>query len=295
MEFFGLSESTFRLGLFASIFAVMTVLEALLPRRDRRFARARRWPSNIGLLIADVASVSAVTFFIPVTAVITAFWASANGWGLLNLVALPVWLEWIIAIIVLDWVIWAQHLITHKVPILWRLHRVHHSDVEMDATTAIRFHPLEIIFSVFVKSAAILLLGPAAAAVVVFEALVNGSALFNHANFNLPKPLDVLVRSTFVTPDMHRVHHSVHRQETDSNYGFFLSIWDRIFGTYTAQPRDGHDEMEIGLAEWQDDAPTRWIWAISFPFRTPPFTPSEKSKAAMTAKAAVTKPQDQGQ
>ncbi len=289
MEFFGLSEGTFRLGLFASIFLIMAVLETWLPRRERRFTRGRRWFANIGILISDFLAVSAVTFLIPVTAVITAFWASANGWGLLNLLSLPIWLEWLIAIVVLDWVIWAQHLITHKVPILWRLHRVHHSDVEMDATTAVRFHPLEIIFSIFVKSAAILLLGPAAAAVVVFEALVNGSALFNHANFNLPRPLDAVVRALFVTPDMHRVHHSVHRHETDSNYGFFLSIWDRIFRTYIAQPQDGHDEMEIGLAEWQDDAPTRLTWALSFPFRNPPFTPSEKSKAAMT------KPQNQDQ
>ncbi len=282
MEFFGLSETAFRLGLFASIFLIMAILETWLPRRKRRFTRGQRWTTNIGILVSDFLAVSAVTFVIPLTAVITAFWASANGWGLLNILDLPLWLEWLIAIIILDWVIWAQHLITHKVPVLWRLHRVHHSDVEMDATTAVRFHPLEIIFSIFVKSAAILVLGPAAAAVVVFEALVNGSAIFNHANFNLPRPLDIIVRAVFVTPDMHRVHHSVHRHETDSNYGFFLSIWDKIFNTYVPQPQDGHDEMEIGLAEWQDDAPTRFTWAISFPFRNPPHTPSEQSKAAMT-------------
>ena len=270
MEIFGLGIGTFRFGLFAAIFLIMAIAETLMPRRERRHTRQRRWFVNLGMMLLDFLAVSAVTFVIPITAIIAALWASAHGWGLLNMVEWPVWLEWLIAIVVLDWVIWAQHLATHKIPILWRIHRVHHSDVEMDASTAVRFHPLEIVFSVFVKVAAILLLGPAALAVVVFEALVNGSALFNHANFNMPHALDALVRRLFVTPDMHRVHHSVHVSETDSNYGFFLSIWDQMFGTYVAQPRDGHDEMAIGLKEWQDDRPTRLGWAFLLPFRNPP-------------------------
>ncbi len=265
-----MSDGTFRMSIFAGIFVLMILLELWLPRRKRRFERLRRWPTNIGLLIADIAAVSAMSLVVPLSAVFTAIWATSNGWGLLNNVNWPVWVEWLIAILVLDLVIWSQHLVTHKIPLLWRLHRVHHSDVEMDATTAIRFHPVEIIFSVFVKSAAILLLGPAAAAVVVFEALVNGSAIFNHANFSLPPMADRLIRLVLVTPDMHRVHHSVHVKETDSNYGFALSVWDRMFGTYIAQPKDGHDKMVIGLGEWQNEAPNRWLWALALPFHNPP-------------------------
>lgn len=275
MEILGLSIGSFRFGLFASIFLIMAIVETLIPRRDRRFGRANRWSANFGLMLADFVAVSAVTFVIPVAAIAVALLAEANGWGLLNMLGLPVWLEWLIAIMVLDWVIWAQHLATHKIPILWRIHRVHHSDVEMDASTAIRFHPVEIVFSIFVKSVAIILLGPAALAVVVFEALVNGSALFNHANFKLPLSVDKIVRKLFVTPDMHRVHHSVCREETDSNYGFFLSIWDQIFGTYVAQPKDGHDNMVVGLSEWQDDVSTRWSWTMLLPFKNPPHTKNQ--------------------
>ncbi len=271
-EFFGLSDGAFRFAIFGFVLLTMVIVEAIMPRRQRRFSRLKRWTTNFGIMLSDYVSVIAFTFIVPITAVIAAFWAQKNGWGLLNLLELPLWLEWVIAIFVLDFVIWFQHLVTHKIPILWRIHRVHHSDVEMDASTAIRFHPVEIIFSIFVKAGAILLLGPAAAAVVIFEALVNGSALFNHANFKLPNVIDAMVRRLFVTPDMHRVHHSVHPKETDSNYGFFLSIWDQIFGTYIAQPKDGHDEMVIGLNEWQDDAPTRWTWAILLPFRNPKTT-----------------------
>ncbi len=278
MEFFGLSEGTFRFLLFVSIFLTMSIAEAMMPRRRRRFSRARRWTTNLGIMLSDYVLVVAVTFIVPVTALITALWAEANGWGLLNFLEMPVWLEWLIAILVLDLVIWAQHLVTHKVPLLWRFHRVHHSDLEMDASTAIRFHPVEIVFSIFVKSAAVLLLGPAAAAVVVFEALVNGSALFNHANFKLPKMLDAIVRKIFVTPDMHRVHHSVHPHETDSNYGFFLSIWDQLFGTYISQPRDGHEQMAVGLNKWRDESPTRWTWTILLPFHEPESTGSPGKK-----------------
>ncbi|VAW20607.1 Fatty acid hydroxylase family (carotene hydroxylase/sterol desaturase) [hydrothermal vent metagenome] len=278
MEILGVSDGAFRMSIFAGIFAIMTVLEAWLPRRKRRFERLKRWPTNIGLLLADIAAISTMGFVVPVSAVLIAIWAAANGWGLLNNVDWPIWVEWIIAIVVLDLVIWSQHLITHKIPLLWRLHRVHHSDVEMDATTAIRFHPVEIIFSVFVKSAAILLLGPAAIVVVIFEALVNGSAIFNHANFSLPPMADRLIRLLLVTPDMHRVHHSVHVRETDSNYGFALSIWDRIFGTYIAQPKDGHDKMVIGLNQWQDEAPNRWSWALALPFYNPPRSTKKSNK-----------------
>jgi sterol desaturase/sphingolipid hydroxylase (fatty acid hydroxylase superfamily) len=160
--------------------------------------------------------------------------------------------------------------VTHKIPILWRFHRVHHTDEDLDASSAIRFHPVEIVFSIFVKAAAVVLLGAPALVVVVFEALVNGSALFNHANMKLPASVDRVIRLVFVTPDMHRIHHSVVRRETDSNYGFALSLWDRLFRTYNAEPEAGHDGMVVGLDTWQDEAPTRLLWSLSLPFRNPP-------------------------
>jgi len=270
MSIFGLSEPVFRFSLFAGIFLVMALLEAWLPRRKQRHTRGRRWGTNFGILLATYASVLAVTFVIPVTAVITAMVAERNGWGLFNLVGWPIWLEWLIGFVFLDFVIWAQHLITHKLPVLWRIHRVHHTDEDIDATTAVRFHPLEILFSIAVKSIAVLVVGPAAIVVVVAEAIVNGSAIFNHANFHIPERVDRWLRLVVVTPDMHRVHHSVIGTETDSNYGFALSIWDRVFGTYTDQPAMGHDGMTLGLADWQDDAPTRFDWAMLLPFRNPP-------------------------
>ena len=270
MEIFGLEEGTFRLLSFATIFLVMTGLEAWLPRRTRRFERIQRWPTNIGILITDYLAVAAVTFLIPITATIAALWSEANGWGLFNIVSWPVWLEWLIAFVVLDFVIWGQHVVTHKIPALWRIHRVHHTDEDLDASTAVRFHPLEIVLSIFVKAGAVVLLGAPALLVVLFETLVNGSALFNHANFKIPVSIDRWLRYLLVTPDMHRIHHSVQMEETNSNYGFALSIWDRLFGVYVDQPEKGHDGMILGLAEWQDDAPTRLGWTLSLPFRNPP-------------------------
>lgn len=248
----------------------MTSLEAWWPRRERRFARGQRWPTNLGVLAADYVAVAAVTFVIPVTATLAAIWAEANGWGLFNLVGWPSWIVWIIGFAALDFVIWGQHVVTHKIPFLWRIHRVHHSDEDLDATSAVRFHPLEIVLSIFIKALAVILLGAPVVLVVVFEAVVNGSALFNHANFRLPLGLDKWLRYLLVTPDMHRVHHSVIHRETDSNYGFALSIWDRMFRTYNDQPEKGHEGMTIGLSEWQDDAPTKLGWTLALPFRSPP-------------------------
>jgi len=271
-ELFGLAEGTFRLVMFASIFMAMALLETWLPRRKRRHTRLKRWFTNFGVLASDFLSVSLVTFVVPVTAVIAAIWAEKSGWGLFNLVTWPFWLEWLIAFAVLDFVIWGQHLATHKIPVLWRIHRVHHTDEDLDASTGIRFHPVEIVLSIFVKAAAVVLLGPPVVLVVIFEVTVNGTALFNHANFRIPLWIDRWLRWLVVTPDMHRVHHSVIHRETDSNYGFALSIWDRIFRTYNDQPEMGHDNMTLGLEQWQDDAPTRLGWTLALPFTDPPKT-----------------------
>ena len=259
------NEATIRLAIFLGLFAILAAAEARAPRRVRSQKRSQRWVTNWGITIANTVLLRLMAVALPLLAVGAAVDAQAQGWGLFNALALPGWIEVIAAILILDFVIWAQHLLTHKVPILWRLHRVHHADVDMDVTTAIRFHPIEIALSMILKIGVVYLLGPAALAVILFEIMLNGTAMFNHANIRLPLWLDAIVRRVLVTPDMHRVHHSVHRDEHDSNYGFALSIWDQLFGTYIAQPRAGHDDMEVGL-EWQDDRPARLSWSLSLPF-----------------------------
>ena len=285
MTILGLTEGQLRFGLFIAIFLIMSLAETLAPRRERRFQRSRRWLTNFGILIASYLATALAVLIVPVTATLTALWAEANGIGLFHWLGVPVWAQWVIGILALDFTIWAQHLVTHKVPLLWRFHRVHHTDEDLDASSAIRFHPVEIVFSIFVKSAMVALLGAPAVVVVAFEALVNGSALFNHANVRLPLAVDRVVRLVFVTPDMHRVHHSVYNQETDSNYGFALSIWDRMFRTYVPEPRDGHEGMRVGLIEWQDEAPTKLMWSLALPFRNPPHAPPTDAKASSGTKA----------
>lgn len=259
------NEALIRLGVFAGLFVLLATLEAVAPRRARRQPRSRRWLTNWGISLANVLILRALALGLPLLAVGAALDAEAQGWGLFNLTGWPLWLEMILAVLIFDFAIWLQHLVTHKVPLLWRLHRVHHADVEFDVTTAIRFHPVEIALSMLLKIGLVYLIGPAAWAVVIFEVLLNGTAMFNHSNLRLPLGLDALLRRVLVTPDMHRVHHSVHRHEHDSNYGFSLSVWDRLFRTYRAQPEAGHDGMTIGL-EWQDARPTKLGWSLWLPF-----------------------------
>lgn len=262
------NEAAIRLGVFLGLFALFAALEAILPRRARVQSRARRWATNWGLSLLNTFALRLIAFAIPLLAVGAAIDADAQGWGVFNQLAAPAWLEIVAAILIFDFAIWAQHLITHKVPLLWRFHRVHHADRDIDVSTAIRFHPVEIAFSMLLKIGLVYALGPAALAVILFEVLLNGTAMFNHANLRLPLPLDRVLRRFLVTPDMHRVHHSVHRHEHDSNYGFALSVWDRLFGTYVAQPGDGHDKMETGL-KWQNEKPAQLGWALRLPFRNP--------------------------
>jgi len=260
------NEALIRLVVFAGLFTLFAAMEAFAPRRDRTQTRKARWTTNWAIIIIDTISLRALAIFLPLLAVGAALDAANKGWGFFNAVDWPVWLEVTLAILILDLAIWAQHLITHKVPVLWRLHQVHHADVDMDVTTAIRFHPIEILLSMMLKIGLVYLFGPAAVAVILFEIILNGTAMFNHANIRLPLKLDAIVRTVLVTPDMHRVHHSVHRAEHDSNYGFSLSIWDRMFRTYIAQPIEGHDDMKIGL-RWQDDRPSKIGWSLALPFR----------------------------
>ncbi len=259
------NETLIRLSVFLGLFALFAIIETIIPRRARPVPRNRRWFTNWGLTFIDSATLNLMALVIPVMSVGAAIDASANGLGLFNNVGWPAWVEVLAAILILDFVIWGQHLITHKIPLLWRLHQVHHADRDMDVTTAIRFHPLEIALSMLLKIGLIYILGPSAFAVILFEIILNGSALFNHANIRLSPRVDAIVRTVFVTPDMHRVHHSVIREEHDSNYGFSLSIWDHIFRTYVAQPSLGHDDMEIGL-RWQDERPSKLLWVLKLPF-----------------------------
>lgn len=260
------NEALIRLGIFLGLFAVFAGIETLIPRLPRTQPRLRRWQTNLGITVLNTLALRLMALALPLLAVGAAMDASAQSWGLFNRLSWPGWVEITLAILILDWAIWAQHLITHKVPLLWRLHRVHHADRDMDVTTAIRFHPVEIALSMLLKIALVYLLGPAALAVILFEIILNGTAMFNHANIRLPLWLDRVVRLVLVTPDMHRVHHSSLRSEHDSNYGFSLSIWDRLFGTYIAQPGAGHDKMTVGL-QWQDARPTKLGWSLLLPFQ----------------------------
>ncbi len=263
------NEALIRLPIFFGLFALFAVAEAWLPRRERSQTRQRRWLTNWLMSFANTATLRLVALFVPALAVGAALDAAAQGWGLFNQLALPVWANIVATILIFDLAIWAQHLVTHKVPLLWQFHRVHHADRDIDVSTAIRFHPVEIAFSMLLKIGLVYLLGPSAIGILLFEVILNGTAMFNHSNLRLPLGLDAVMRRVLVTPDMHRVHHSIHRHEHDSNYGFSLSIWDRMFGTYIAQPEQGHDDMQIGL-QWQDDRPSRLTWSLLLPFRRKP-------------------------
>ncbi|MEO1543310.1 MAG: sterol desaturase family protein [Pseudomonadota bacterium] len=269
MEIFsGVSEGVLRFSIFASVLVLMASLEFILPRRKLSAPKLKRWATNFLIVGIDTAFVRAMgALAIPLAAVATAIWAESAGWGLFNLTSWPVWVEVLLAILILDFAIWVQHVASHKIPVLWRLHQMHHADVDIDVSTAIRFHPIEIALSMLWKIVCVLALGPAAIAVVLFEVLLNASAMFNHANVRLPQRLDAILRQVIVTPDMHRIHHSIKRREHDSNYGFALSIWDRWLGTYTAEPVGGQTGMTIGLPDYQSEEPTKLFWSLMLPFR----------------------------
>jgi sterol desaturase/sphingolipid hydroxylase (fatty acid hydroxylase superfamily) len=266
--FDGISETAFRLAAFLAVFAIMAALELLIPKRRLKAQKSRRWLTNLAIVGLDSLLVRLMaSLAVPLAAVAAAFYAERQGFGLLNWIDWPAWLETVLALAALDFALWLQHLASHKVSLLWRLHQMHHADVDIDVTTAIRFHPIEIGLSVLWKIVWVLALGASPLAVLLFEVILNGAAMFNHANVALPKRLDAILRTAIVTPDMHRVHHSVVRREHDSNYGFNLSVWDRLLGTYTAQPEKGHEAMTIGLAPYQTADPTRIGWSLALPFK----------------------------
>ena len=243
-QFILANEPAIRLGFFLGVFALVALWELAAPRRALTVSKTLRWASNLGLVALNTVLLRLV---FPLAAVGIAAFAAANGWGLLNHFQVPFWLALPVAVIAMDLVIWLQHVMVHAVPALWRLHRVHHADPNYDVTTGARFHPIEIGLSMLIKFATITVLGPPMLAVVIFEVLLNATAMFNHGNIRLPAALDRALRWVVVTPDMHRVHHSIEDDETNSNFGFNLPWWDRLFGTYRAQPRAGHEGMTIGI------------------------------------------------
>jgi sterol desaturase/sphingolipid hydroxylase (fatty acid hydroxylase superfamily) len=257
-------EAAIRFGVFVAIFLAIAGLELLLPRRPRVHARGRRWLINLGLLTVDVV---AQRLTVGAAAVAAALWAEANGVGLLHRLAWPGWIEGLLAFALLDLTIWGQHVATHKIPLLWRLHQVHHADLDVDLTTGIRFHPVEIVLSALLKAGVVLLLGASVWSVILFEAALNASAVFTHANLRLPEVLDRRLRRVICTPDMHRIHHSTDRSETDSNYGFCLSIWDRVFGTFRWAPARGQMGVELGLPAERDPARLGLGSLLAMPFR----------------------------
>ncbi len=257
-------EPAIRFGAFAGIFAVMALWEVLAPRRRQTIGRWRRWPGNLGIVVLDSVL---VRLLFPTAAVGVALYAETHGWGLLHVLKAPNWLALGASVLLLDLAIYLQHVLFHAVPVLWRLHRMHHTDLEFDLTTGARFHPLEILLSLGIKLGVIVALGSPATAVLVFEVLLNATSMFNHGNVRLPMPLDRLLRRILVTPDMHRVHHSWHPDETNANFGFNLPWWDRLFGTYRAQPRDGHLNMTIGIQQFRDPRELRLDRMLWQPFR----------------------------
>ncbi|MEN8169797.1 MAG: sterol desaturase family protein [Pseudomonadota bacterium] len=250
------NEQPVRMGFFFGMLAVMALWEVIAPRRALTVSKAVRWTNNLGIVFFNS---FLLRLIFPAAAVGVAAFAAENGWGLLNYYELPFWLTVVLSVVVMDFIIYLQHVMVHAVPLLWRLHRMHHADLDYDVTTGARFHPIEIILSMLIKFATIVVLGPPVVAVVIFEIVLNATAMFNHGNVRLPLGLDRVLRLFLVTPDMHRVHHSVEDDEANCNFGFSLPWWDRLFGTYRAQPRGGHEGMTIGIHKFRTPREASWF------------------------------------
>lgn len=258
------SEALLRFLAFSGVLSVLVVWELLAPRRPQQFGRAVRWPSNLGVVALDTVL---VRLLVPTTAIGLALVCEARGWGLFYALALPAWATVPLAFLALDLAIYLQHVMFHAVPALWRLHRMHHADQEIDVTTGVRFHPIEILLSMGIKLGVVAALGTPAIAVLLFEVLLNATSMFNHSNIAMPLWLDRALRWIVVTPDMHRVHHSIVVRETNSNFGFNLPWWDRLFGTYRDQPAAGHDGMTIGIDQFREPGEQRLDRMLTQPFR----------------------------
>jgi sterol desaturase/sphingolipid hydroxylase (fatty acid hydroxylase superfamily) len=272
------SEGWLRLAAFFAVFAAVALWEVAAPRRQPASGRMSRWPHNLGLLVVDVI---VLRILAPGAAIGVALAAEQRGWGFLNLIDVPSWGALLIGVALLDLVIYFQHVMFHAVPTLWRLHRVHHADLDFDVTTGVRFHPVEILISTIIKCAAVAAIGASPMAVLIFELLLNATAMFNHANAAMPSAFEKSLRWLVVTPDMHRVHHSIDYDESSSNFGFNLPLWDRLFGTYRAQPRAGHAKMTIGVDAFRAPGDERLDQLLLQPLRdTPGRYPINRRRAA---------------
>ena len=256
-----MTETQIRLTVFLGVLIAMSALEALFPARERVQTRTRRWGTNFSLVVIDTL---AIRLLFPVIAVGAALWAQTRGWGLLNLAIMPFWMKVLLAVIVLDMMIYWQHVAFHRIPSLWRLHKVHHADRDLDASSGLRFHPVEIVISMIYKMGIVAALGAPVLAVIIFEIVLNACAVFNHANVRLPRWIERPLRLVMVTPALHRIHHSVIERETNTNYGFSVIWWDKIFKSYTDIPEG---KLTLGLNEYQTDEPSGLIWSLIAPFK----------------------------
>jgi len=256
-------ETLIRMGCFAAIFALAAIAEAVAPRRALSVSKARRWFANLAMQAIDAVIPRLIFPLLPMG---LAMFMADRGWGLLNVFPIASTAAIVIGVAALDLTLYFQHVLFHRTPLLWRLHKVHHTDQDIDVTTGLRFHPLEIILSLIIKLAVVAAIGPPAAAVLIFEVLLNGASMFNHGNLRIPLLWDRIIRAVLVTPDMHRVHHSVIVRETNSNYGFSVPWWDHLFGTYRDQPAEGHDGMRIGLKGYHDDRSLSLSSLLVMPF-----------------------------
>jgi sterol desaturase/sphingolipid hydroxylase (fatty acid hydroxylase superfamily) len=267
MEGLSSPEVLVRLVSFLTVFGGMALFELISPRLERPemagALKSRRWFTNLSMVLL---SSIVLRLVFPAAAVGAAVWAEEHGWGLFRLAGVDGLMAGIISFVVLDFAVWLEHVASHKIPLLWRIHRMHHADTGFDVTTGLRFHPIEILLSMFWKAAVIIALGAPIISVLIFEVVLNATSMFNHSNVRIGKAVDRRLRRVLVTPDMHRVHHSSYRRETDSNYGFNFPFWDRLFGTYIAKPRRGHEGMEIGLTAWRGVEPSRVGWSLMLPF-----------------------------
>lgn len=255
------NEGAVRFAVFAAVFAIFAAAESLRPALPRVQARLTRWKANLGL---GLTSSVVLRLLLPGAAILAAVYAQMRGWGVFNALDWPIWFEIVAAVVALDFAVYVQHVLTHRIPLLWRLHQVHHADREVDVTTALRFHPIEIFLSQLYKIAIVVGLGADPLAVILFEIALNASAMFNHANLKLPDALDRILKMVLVTPDMHRIHHSQKPDETDSNFGFGLSVWDRVFGTYRRAPVA---PLAIGLGPYRLAPTAEFLWTLLLPFR----------------------------
>lgn len=267
MDFLIADEQNIRLGVFLGLLVFFGILEFLFPLAKRRAGRLSQWFTNMAMTIINTLSMRLI---LPIIAVGVAGYASENGYGLFNMVAIGYWPTFIVSLLLLDLLIYGQHVLVHRVPMLWRLHRMHHSELGLDVTSSVRFHPIEIIFSMLIKMAFVLMMGIPVVAVIFFEIILNALALFNHSNIKIPKSLEKLLRIIFITPELHWIHHSEIVNETNSNYGFNLVIWDKIFSTYIDKPTLSYDQMRQGLTEFGFEKPLNLIELLISPFKNYP-------------------------